>query len=1527
MALRLLAPYSKTLDWNSNQGRTWSDWMEETAVQTHEDDSGSRSRRRDDRTDAETTTAEDDSAPARRGGASDDGANTYRTVERADPLEAPSWSFGGYSFVPVLGGLGGGALIDFFNIGINVTPVNFWFDYGGVDEFFGTDGVDRAYGLWGDDDIFLFDGNDSGYGGFGNDRIIGGRGDDNLYGQTGNDVLSGDVGDDFLDGGSGNDTLLGGHGKDQIFGGTGHDRIEGGFARDVVRAGDGDDWVEGGDGDDTLWGDEGDDTILGGDGDDQIFGGLGRDLLHGGIGDDQLEGGAGNDVLVGDKGNDVLNGHSGNDKMSGGDGGDLMTGGTGDDNMEGGAGNDRLEGDEGSDELEGGDGNDILLGGADNDFIYGDDGNDNIHGGAGNDHITGGANDAGDIGDYLHGGGGFDVFYFQDGDSGGASDPMDVIGDFTQGGDLIVIEGFFAQFLGEQNGFSNTPGAEAYFEQTQSDIFGDVTNVYVRDGVGLEADLSFQAADRIVTCNDGTVYNFGSDDAISNEVACANHGGVKPASPFKATKIKTRGATVKPKTPARVSGSAQQAAVPDGSYGGKNKALAWSAGCYAEFGPNATHPDAALLENDAFGYAPGDIAGDTLNRLHEGGDWLWRDIGEETSPSGTEKRQTASCRILLADGTFVEAEFSYFLVDDEENGGRFFCATYRNASGTKDAQRAYERLVAALNAYPDPIVVYDEDLKLVFCNDGYAASMSDKPEELVEGIHLEQVLHLAVRDGRYPDAIGREDAWIKRILTPEFLANPFEDVELDGDVHHRLLRSRSSYGDHVVVRLNSTELVRQKREAEAAQARLIAALNAYPAPFVIYDSDDCLVVCNDAYRDSMSSNPEDLKVGMHRTEVARIAIRAGKIASAIGREEEWMSDQHQSQDVEKPVQDLELPGDVHHRLLRSRVENGDLVILRIDTTELVRQRRAFEAAQDRLFAAIRAYPDPFAIYDKDLKLMVWNPAYEEAMAGEGENLTEGTSLRDVLYTVALSGRIPAAIGCEKEWAERYFTSPQLTAPGVEDLELAGDQYHRVVRSRTENGEFVILRLNITEVVRQRRALEEKSVQLENANRDITYMALHDDLTGLGNRRYLAQKFEELVQWRRDNGGEIAALHIDLDRFKNINDTMGHAAGDEVLLEISRRIRTHVAADDIVARIGGDEFVVVLPVSADSDRPETLARALLADLSRPLIFEGKECRFGATVGLARTPLAEVEQLLTTSDLALYKAKRRGRGQLGIFDRVDLEEAQRTKALADDVLRGIEAAEFEPYFQPQVDAATGEVVALEALARWRHPEFGILVPGAFLSVATDLNVAGDIDRLVFEQAITACQNAFGTRSAPPSLSFNVSESRINHHDFDAIRRQVEAYCGQVSFELLETIFLEEQDDASLHRLERLRELGIAIEVDDFGSGRASVVALQRINPDRLKIDRRLVALVSKGSGGLRLLRSLIEIGHALEIGVTAEGVETRDQADILAGLGCDRLQGYYFARPMAFGDLLAFLDKSEDIRSEQVYQPGRRLPPMF
>lgn len=739
-------------------------------------------------------------------------------------------------------------------------------------------------------------------------------------------------------------------------------------------------------------------------------------------------------------------------------------------------------------------------------------------------------------------------------------------------------------------------------------------------------------------------------------------------------------------------------------------------------------------------------------------------------------------------GDMFHASVTKTVFPDPAGSRTYFCLSVcpktSDDSGNADPLDLGTRLACALDAYPEPIVVYDKDLHLVFWNDAYAASITDAPSALKTGMHLRDVLQMMARHNRYPIAEGREEEWADSILSAENLMSPVQDVELEGDIHHRLLRSRTRTGDYVVVRLNSTELVRQKRAAEEVQSRLIGALNAYPSPFVIYDADDCLVVWNHAYRESMADHDDDLKVGMHRTEVGALAILSGKIAPAVGNEEEWASDEHQAAELLKPVQDLEMAGDIHHRLLRSRAENGDLVIVRLDTTELVRERRA---------------------------------------------------------------------------------------------------------------------------------VEEYSLKLEKANQEITYQAFHDELTGLGNRRYLNAQLEEMARQYQPDLQSLSALHIDLDRFKQINDTMGHAAGDHVLLETSQRILSLIETGDIVARIGGDEFVVVLSVDLNSTRPAELAQGLLSLLSQPTRFEGKECRFGASIGLASTPISSVETLLQNSDVALYKAKRDGRGQVGVFDQSDLRELRRNKKLADDVLRGLENSEFVPFYQPQLDPMTGKIVGLEALARWSHPSEGVLTPDVFLPVATELNLTPKIDEMIFEKAIVECSAAFQGRVEVPSLSFNVSARRINGSETEAIRPHVQSYPGRVVFELLETIFMEEEDDGFLFQLDRLRDLGISIEVDDFGSGRASVVALQRIAPDRIKVDRRLVQPITETEGSLQLLRSIIEIGNALNMGVTAEGVETAEQCDLLTMLGCDRLQGYFISRPLAFEDMTTFLDAQNEGRA--------------
>ena len=934
-----------------------------------------------------------------------------------------------------------------------------------------------------------------------------------------------------------------------------------------------------------------------------------------------------------------------------------------------------------------------------------------------------------------------------------------------------------------------------------------------------------------------------------------------------------------------------------------------------------------------FVYRPEDVLGRSAVVNHDPTEWdaFTQSIAPDIE-AGTPQFH-AECSCIRADGSTFWASISIILCEIDEQGGRYSIAIYRDISDLKrrentavDAlserdrllteqeaiyQQLHEsqsRLVAAIDAHSDPFVIYDADLRLVTCNTAYRTNMSSDPDTIQPGMHVGDVLYNAIDCGRIPEPPQGRKKFVDDIVENTYKGGAVEDLEFVGDVHHRVIRSRAKTGDYISLRLDITELVRERRRAEEASSRLTAALNAYPYPFVIFDKDGLLVTCNTAYAESMVKTPDQIKPGMSFRDVLNLSIDDGMIAEPPEGRQKYFDDMEHSARSELPQEDLELAGDIHHRVMRHISASGDYIVLRVDITELVRQRRRLEAAQKRLLSAMNAYPGPFCIYDADYRLVNFNRQYALSITNVPRDVKIGMTLEEVMLVGLRAGTFEDGIGREEEWLHGMMARATSTQP-QEDIPLRGDIHHRLFRSRSDSGDLIMVRIDMTEQVRQRRALQEYAERLELANSEITFKAHHDELTGLGNRRYLSEKFEELSRYRAENGGELTALHMDLDRFKQINDTIGHAAGDHVLEVVAERIREHTKTGDIVARIGGDEFVVLIWEADPTDRPQQLARGLIGEMFKPTVFEGRECRFGASIGLARTPLADEDGLLTYSDIALYKAKRAGRGQLAVFDTFDIDEMRATKALADDIMRALEHSEFVPHYQPQIDARTGRVAGVEALARWYHPEKGVLLPGSFLAVAEDLNVVAEIDKMIFEKAIVECEDAFSGMGVFPSLSFNVSTNRITEHGFEDIAHRVAAYSGEVSFELLETIYLEEEDNSFMMQLDRLRELGISIEVDDFGSGRASVVALQKIAPERLKIDGRLILPVVESQNSARLVQSIIEIGNALEIGVIAEGVATAEHAQILTELGADRLQGFYFSKPLPISRLIGYLSRTE------------------
>jgi diguanylate cyclase (GGDEF)-like protein/PAS domain S-box-containing protein len=436
---------------------------------------------------------------------------------------------------------------------------------------------------------------------------------------------------------------------------------------------------------------------------------------------------------------------------------------------------------------------------------------------------------------------------------------------------------------------------------------------------------------------------------------------------------------------------------------------------------------------------------------------------------------------------------------------------------------------------------------------------------------------------------------------------------------------------------------------------------------------------------------------------------------------------------------------------------------------------------------------------------------------------------------------------------------------------------------------------------------QRYAELVVAQARIRHTAMHDHLTGIANRSFLDDQLATFARRCASLGEHLAVMHLDLDRFKQINDTMGHAAGDAVLKHTAKTLTDLAEEHDFVARVGGDEFVILRSCDGGRASLSAFAEKIIDHLSKPIKFEERQCWFGASVGIAVQPPDEVdaETLLVNADIALYRAKNEGRNRFEFFT----TELQATivayKRTADGILSGLNKSEFFPLYQPQFDAQTFDVAGVEALARWRHPKEGTVGPGAFLPVAEDLAVVDDIDHMILEKAIADSALWHDDGIIVPKVSVNVSARRLMDTSLVDQLTSMDSPKTILSFELLESIFLDDVDDSIIWTVDMLREMGIQIELDDFGSGHASIISLIKIAPDTIKIDRELIAPIAEDESRRSLVKSIVGIGKSLDVRVVAEGVETLDQALLLRAMGCDVLQGFYFAKPMSAERLADFV----------------------
>ena len=418
----------------------------------------------------------------------------------------------------------------------------------------------------------------------------------------------------------------------------------------------------------------------------------------------------------------------------------------------------------------------------------------------------------------------------------------------------------------------------------------------------------------------------------------------------------------------------------------------------------------------------------------------------------------------------------------------------------------------------------------------------------------------------------------------------------------------------------------------------------------------------------------------------------------------------------------------------------------------------------------------------------------------------------------------------------------------------------------------------------------------------------DPLTGLANRRYLDEYYTQLLEQTQSKPRALGLLHIDLDYFKEINDTKGHLLGDAVLTNLSDTLRECVREHDFIARVGGDEFVVVITNQAQSEL-ERVASRIITATDKTIEIDDEECTLSVSVGVAwdQGGSLSLNQMLKFADLALYRAKHNGRGRYEQFTSAIQKEHDELRRRKEEFKVAINENQIFPVYQPQFDTQTLEVTGVEALARWNHPERGVLPPSEFLEIAMTERRLVDLDRIILRAAMQDAKAMSRSGMTMPTLSINVSPQSLATRDFVDVIKELKPFPNRICFELVETMLLDEPNGVVSENLDSLRELGISLDIDDFGSGHASILGMLEAKPDRVKIDKRLVIPMVNSEKHMGLVKSIIQISESLGMDTVAEGVESEVHRQMLKTLGCHVVQGFGFARPMPLADLKVLLNK--------------------
>ncbi|HWP14943.1 MAG TPA: PAS-domain containing protein [Xanthobacteraceae bacterium] len=787
---------------------------------------------------------------------------------------------------------------------------------------------------------------------------------------------------------------------------------------------------------------------------------------------------------------------------------------------------------------------------------------------------------------------------------------------------------------------------------------------------------------------------------------------------------------------------------------------------------------------------------------------------------------------------------------------------------------------AALKNMAHGLCVFDKDWRVVVRNRRYLELYGLGPEEAPPGTSLLALMRNSIDRGMHTGNASAE----------KFFADFIRRVTVDREpvVHRRLTNGKLLAVRHVPVENGGwvgtyediTERERAAEDLKEQHRRFDAALENMAHALCMFDKDWRIIVHNRRFRELYKLPPEAVKPGTPIMDMIRFSLTDGVHSREEASAEEFFADFERRVAAGEQVVVRRFADGRLIAVRYQQMENGGRVCTYEDITQRERAAEELKEQHRRFDIALNNMAHGLCMFDENMRLTVSNKRYAEIFSLPPDVVRPGVSIRDIIAHSIAIGNYRHRNATLEELYDDYVASLN-AGELIVHRHLADGRIIKVTHERMPQGGWVAVYEDITERHR--------------AEENIAHMARHDALTQLPNRVLLLEKMADGLGRVESHSETMAVFYLDLDNFKGVNDTLGHSIGDRLLGIIAERVRHAVGEGDTIARLGGDEFAV-LQSNSSAEAAGKLARELVEVISEPIKIDGQEINSGVSIGIALAPNdgGAADHLMKCADLALYRAKAEGRGTFRFFEPDMDARIQARRALEVDLRRALTSGEFTLAYQPQINLAANELIAMEALLRWNHPQRGPVPPAEFIPLAEETGLIVPLGEWVLREA---CKDA---AQWPASVRVAVNLSPVQFRNRGLVTTVTQALASarlmpdRLELEITEAVLLQD-DDTIVTMLHQLRALGVRIAMDDFGTGYSSLSYLRSFPFDKIKIDRSFIKDIERSRDSAVIIKAIASLGQSLGIDTTAEGIETAEQLELVRRAGCTEMQGYLASPP--------------------------------